>query len=118
MMTIIKKYKYFLLLLFVSISISSYFSFKNFHKKVLVDSANLKSFTPESIKEFDGIDLNKPVYIAYEGYVYDVSPGRDEFYNKDMPYHYLTGRDSTTELTIAGGGIIKNKYKIVGIYIK
>lgn len=79
---------------------------------------DLKSFTSESIKEFDGNNLNLPVYIAYEGYVYDVSSGREEFYNLDKQYHYLTGRDSTEDLNIAGGLIIKNKYKIIGKYIK
>lgn len=75
-------------------------------------------YNSQSIKEFDGTDLSKPVLIAYDGYVYDVSVGRDTFYNVGKDYHYLAGKDSTVELNIVGGNIIKTKYKIVGIYKK
>ena len=76
----------------------------------------LPTFTEDSIKQFDGTDENKPVYIAYEGYVYDVSTGRNDYYNDGRDYHYLAGKDSTTDLNIVGGSIIKKKYKIVGVY--
>lgn len=76
----------------------------------------LPTYTLDSIVEFDGTDQNKPVYIAYEGYVYDVSSGREDFYNVGKDYHYLAGKDSTSELNIVGGSIIKKKYKIVGTY--
>lgn len=76
----------------------------------------LPIFTEDSIRQFDGTDENKPVYIAYEGYVYDVSSGRNDFYNVGKDYHYLAGKDSTTDLNIVGGSIIKKKYKIVGVY--
>ena len=75
----------------------------------------LPIYTVNSIKEFDGTDQNKPVYIGYEGYVYDVSAGRDDYYDVGRDYHYLAGKDSTTELNIVGGSIIKKKYKIVGV---
>ena len=77
----------------------------------------LRQFTSDEIKPFDGTDENKPIYIAYNGLVYDVSAGR-EFYRLSGPYHYLAGRDSSIELNIAGGGIIKNKYPVVGQYVK
>lgn len=75
----------------------------------------LPIYTVNSIKEFDGTDQNKPVYIAYEGYVYDVSAGRNDYYDVGRDYHYLAGKDSTAELNIVGGSIIKKKYKIVGV---
>ena len=75
----------------------------------------LPIYTVNSIKEFDGTDQNKPVYIGYEGYVYDVSAGRNDYYDVGRDYHYLAGKDSTAELNIVGGSIIKKKYKIVGV---
>lgn len=75
------------------------------------------AFTVEELKQYDGTDENKPIYLAYNGDVYDVTPGKD-YYNSQGVYHYLAGRDSTTELNFAGGGIIKVKYKIVGHLIK
>lgn len=82
---------------------------------ITAKEVGLPIYTVNSIKEFDGTDQNKPVFIAYEGYVYDVSAGRDDFYNVGRDYHYLAGKDSTAELNIVGGSIIKKKYKIVGV---
>lgn len=78
---------------------------------------SLKGYTLESIKEFNGTDDNKPIYIAMNGLVYDVSAGR-EFYNSSGPYHYLAGKDSSTELNMVGGSIIKRKYPVIGKLIK
>ena len=78
------------------------------------DQTNLKSYTNEELALYNGSDENKPVLLGFEGYVYDVSPGRKDFYDKGQSYNYLVGRDSTKELRIVGGNIIKNKYKIVG----
>lgn len=113
-MTTIKKYKF--LILAIS-TLAAVYLYLNSSPNVDTNT-NLELFTSESIKAFDGTDLTKPVYIAYGGYVYDVSPGRDDFYNEGKSYHYLTGKDSTFELNIAGGAIIKSKYKVVGIYQK
>lgn len=77
----------------------------------------MKTFTLESIREFDGTDNNKPIYIAMNGLVYDVSAGR-EFYNTEGPYHYLAGKDSSTELNLVGGSIIKRKYPVIGKLIR
>jgi len=81
-------------------------------------ASGLPLYNQKTIQEFNGENLLKPVLIAYNGFVYDVSAGREEFYNIDRPYHYLAGKDSTKDLNIAGGAIIKRKYSIVGIYIK
>lgn len=76
-----------------------------------------KAYTTEELKQYEGTDENKPIYLAYNGDVYDVTLGK-EYYNSQGVYHYLAGRDCTAELNFAGGGIIKTKYKIVGHLIK
>ena len=109
MMTKLKKYKLRVMLLsliFMALSISIIFS----------KEPNLPTFNDSDLAQYDGVDLTKPVYIAYEGYVYDVSAGREEFYNQGKPYHYLAGKDSTSQLNIAGGGIIRAKYKVIAKY--
>lgn len=70
----------------------------------------------EKITKYDGSDPNLPVLLAMDGLVYDVSAGREDFYNPGQPYHFLAGRDSSYELHIAGGKIIKEKYPVVGVY--
>lgn len=75
-----------------------------------------KIFTAEDIKGFGGTVEDKPIYIALDGLVYDVSLGK-EFYNVSGPYHYLAGRDSSKELNIIGGSIIKKKYPVIGRFI-
>ena len=78
---------------------------------------NLKTYRSADIAEFNGTDDSKPIYIALNGLVYDVSTGR-EFYKSDGPYHYLAGRDSSKELNLVGGGIIKRKYPVIGRFIQ
>lgn len=84
-----------------------------FFKPKSVATENLKTFTTEELKKYNGTDINIPIYLAYNGDVYDVTKGR-EFYKVGGPYHDLAGKDSTKDLNIAGGGIIKVKYQIVG----
>lgn len=82
-------------------------------------SANIQElpvYTKEDLKRYNGENLDAPVYLALDGYVYDVSPGREDFYNPGKVYHYLTGRDSSIELHLAGAGIIRKKYQLVGKY--
>jgi predicted heme/steroid binding protein len=74
---------------------------------------SLKVLSLDYIKEFDGTDDQKPIYIGMNGLVYDASAGR-EFYKTDGPYHYLAGKDSSTELNLVGGSIIKRKYPVIG----
>lgn len=88
-----------------------------FFKSKSVPRDQLISFTAEKLMQYDGTDINLPIYMAYNGDVYDVSAGR-EFYKIGGPYHDLAGKDSTSELNIAGGGIIKIKYKIIGNLVK
>lgn len=79
--------------------------------------ANLPQFSSEQIKTFDGTDPSKPIYIALDGLVYDVTSGR-EYYQVGGSYHDLAGKDSSGLLHIFGGSIIKRKYKVIGILKK
>ncbi|MEI6690973.1 MAG: hypothetical protein WCL07_04495 [bacterium] len=74
----------------------------------------LPYFTLDQLAKYDGTDSNLPVLLGMNGYIYDVSPGRVDFYNPGQPYNYIVGKDSSTELNLVGGDIIKRKYKIVG----
>lgn len=73
----------------------------------------LKVYKESELKEFNGDDPKKPIYVGLDGLVYDITPG-SRFYDKNGPYHYLAGKDSTSILHVAGGDIIKKKYKVVG----
>lgn len=82
-------------------------------KRTVAVSSELPSMTIGELAAYDGSDLTKPVYLAMEGYIYDISSGRESFYNVGMPYHFLAGVDATAELRIAGGSIIAKKYPII-----
>jgi len=104
-------YKFIRLFLILVLVGNLFFLF--FFKPKSVPIAELKNFTVDELKKFDGTSDNLPIYMAYNSDVYDVSAGR-EFYKVGGPYHDLAGKDSTSDLNIAGGGIIKVKYKIIG----
>ncbi len=72
-----------------------------------------KIFTSEDLKKYDGSSSERPIYIAMNGLVYDVSAGK-EYYLVGGPYHYLAGKDSSKELNLFGGAIIKRKYPVIG----
>lgn len=79
-----------------------------------VENSSLPKMSALTLKEFDGSDNSKPIYIALNGKVYDVSEGR-KFYETGGTYHYLAGRDSSKELNIIGGAIIEKKYRVIAI---
>lgn len=81
-------------------------------KKTVIEKP-LKVISMEELKGYDGTYENRPIYLAYEGLIYNVTGGK-EYYKPGGVYHYLAGKDATTELDFAGGGIIKAKYKVVG----
>jgi predicted heme/steroid binding protein len=115
----IKKNKsiiYFLLVLLITLIVAIIYFAINYSinsKRVTDDaSMNLPTLSVESLKEFNGEDDSKPIYIGLNGKVYDVSAGR-EFYRSDGPYHYLAGKDSSVELNLFGPEIITKKYKPV-----
>ena len=73
-----------------------------------------KYFSNEDLSKYNGSDPKKPIYMGYEGKVYDVSAGAG-FYAAGKTYNYLTGRDATAELNEVGvGEIIVRKYPVVG----
>lgn len=76
-------------------------------------ASNLKKFSTAQLAKYNGVDPTLPIYIGLDGFVYDVTKGKD-FYKVGGPYHDLAGRDASSELHLVGGGIIKRKYPIVG----
>lgn len=103
----------------IIVIISLYFLYKYFFStKSQCSDLEVPVFNAEELSKYKGTKENNPIYLAFEGCVYDVTEGKDKFYGPDMEYNYLTGVDATSELHIAGGGIIKSKYKIVGKYRK
>lgn len=74
---------------------------------------NVPEFSVDQLAEFDGSNPEKPIYLGMDGLVYDVSEGR-KFYDINGAYHFLAGKDSSEDLKIAGGDIIKRKYPVVG----
>ena len=77
------------------------------------EQQNLKTFTLQELGNFNGTDPKLPIYLALDGYIYDVTKGK-EFYQLGAPYHDLAGKDSSRELHLFGGNIIKRKYPTIG----
>ncbi|CAD0111934.1 unnamed protein product [Aureobasidium uvarum] len=50
--------------------------------------------TDEELKAYDGSDSSKPVYIALNGTIYDVTAGR-QVYGPGGSYNFFAGRDAT-----------------------
>ncbi|MBI5817263.1 MAG: cytochrome B5 [Candidatus Yonathbacteria bacterium] len=76
----------------------------------------MSAYTALSLARYDGTNEKLPIYIALDGYVYDVTPGK-EFYIPGGAYHSIAGKDGSSELHSFGGNIIKEKYKIVGVFL-
>lgn len=75
----------------------------------------LPAYTTASLAQFNGEDPTLPIYIAFNGAVYDVTSGR-KFYGPNGTYHFLAGSDGTSLLKIMGGDIIKKKYPVIGTF--
>ncbi len=106
--------------MFITVLVFGYFVYKRNQSAVTdekiaaaLSDPSLQTFTESDLAVFDGTDPEKPIYIGLDGFVYDVSAGR-KFYEEGAGYHYLAGKDSSEDLAIAGGEIIKAKYPIVG----
>ena len=80
-----------------------------------VNTQNLPVFNATSLLQYDGTNEKLPVYVGLDGYVYDVTPG-EKFYVPGGIYHDVAGKDASNQLHIYGGDIIKEKYKVVGIF--
>lgn len=76
----------------------------------------LPVYTSESLAQFNGEDGKRPILLALDGLVYDVSPGAEDFYNPGESYHYLVGKDASVWLHLFGDTLIKKKYQVVGVY--
>lgn len=50
--------------------------------------------TDEELKAYDGSDPSKPIYLAINGTIYDVSNGRN-FYGPGGSYHFFAGADAS-----------------------
>ena len=75
----------------------------------------VRTYTEDTLREYDGQNMDLPIYIAFEGNVYDVTAGK-EFYQPGGKYHFLAGTDGTNLLKMFGGDLIKKKYPIIGTY--
>lgn len=76
----------------------------------------LPTYTKETLAAYDGTNPELPIYLAFDGDVYDVTAGR-KFYEPGGAYHFLAGTDGTVLLRTFGGDLIKEKYSVVGIYL-
>jgi predicted heme/steroid binding protein len=77
--------------------------------------ASLPTFTTATLATYDGSDPSLPIHIAFEGKVYDVTPGKS-YYEQGGSYDFLSGTDGTPLLKIIGGDLIKQKYKVIGSF--
>ncbi|MFZ2199664.1 MAG: cytochrome b5 domain-containing protein [Microgenomates group bacterium] len=93
-----------------------WFIYKQISNQLVVVNSDLPTIDSKELLKYDGNDPNVPIYLALDGYVYDVSPGRADFYGPGQSYHDIVGKDSSALLHIIGGDIVKRKYKIVGVY--
>jgi len=109
----VKKLIIILFAIFVVVFVLAYVYKRATYVSVHVVTDNtLITISLTELAQFDGTDDNKPIYIGMNGYVYDVSAGRD-YYKVGGAYHYLAGKDSSNELNLIGGDIIARKYKII-----
>jgi membrane-associated progesterone receptor component len=53
--------------------------------------------TLEQLKQFDGTDPSKPIYIAVRGRIFDVTTGKS-FYGPGGSYVVFSGKDATRAL--------------------
>jgi predicted heme/steroid binding protein/uncharacterized membrane protein len=63
----------------------------------------MQKFTPQSLSEFDGHDQDKPIYVAHEGKVYDVSGSKRWRDGLHMKRHQA-GHDLSAEISAAPHG--------------
>ena len=75
---------------------------------------NLPSFSRSELSRYNGTNPDEPIFIGLDGYVYDVTLGK-EYYITGGAYHDIAGTDASKDLHIFGGDIIKTKYPIVGV---
>lgn len=91
-----------------------------FDKQLIVKKIRVEGswpiYTQASLNGYNGDNPEKPVLLALDGWVYDISPGRATFYDPGKPYHFLAGTDASVPLHMFGGDLIRRKYRVVGQY--
>ncbi|GER32481.1 membrane-associated progesterone binding protein 2 [Striga asiatica] len=53
--------------------------------------------TPQQLKNYDGTDPSKPIYVAVRGQIYDVTAGKS-FYGPGGAYCVFAGKDASRAL--------------------
>ncbi|KAK9279056.1 hypothetical protein L1049_012731 [Liquidambar formosana] len=53
--------------------------------------------TPQQLKQFDGSDPSKPIYVAVKGRIFDVTAGKS-FYGPGGAYVMFAGKDASRAL--------------------
>ncbi|KAL3818438.1 hypothetical protein ACJIZ3_004343 [Penstemon smallii] len=53
--------------------------------------------TPQQLKQYDGSDSSKPIYVAIRGRIYDVTTGKS-FYGPGGSYCVFAGKDASRAL--------------------
>jgi len=56
----------------------------------------MKTFTAEELKEYDGSDPDKPLYIAFRGKVYDVTD--NPLFTDGMHFEHPAGGDLSDDI--------------------
>mgnify|MGYP001570474240 CR=1 FL=1 len=97
-------------------SIAYYFLFLHVSKPRTVPD-DLPKYAAAALARYNGENGNLPIYIALDGYVYDVTAGKS-FYVPGGTYHSIAGKDASRELHMFGGDVIKQKYPIVCMFVK
>ena len=100
----------------IAMIILDWFYLRKMNQRIPQLESNLPSFNQMELAKYNGDDTNLPIYLVLDGYVYDVSAGRANFYGPGEAYHDLVGKDSSTLLHIVEASIIQQKYSIVGVY--
>ncbi|OQS04299.1 hypothetical protein THRCLA_03449 [Thraustotheca clavata] len=70
------------------------------NEPIVPNIENLPIFTREQLKEYDGSDESKPIYLAVGGKVVDATLG-SKFYKKGATYSMFAGQACTRALTIS-----------------
>ncbi len=75
----------------------------------------MEKFNEERLREFDGSDPDKPVYIAYDGKVYDVTD--NPLFVDGVHYEHTAGMDLTEDMADAPHtDEVIGELKVVGEY--
>jgi membrane-associated progesterone receptor component len=84
----------FLVMIVSLILFASFYYYKRYKTQIVQDVKVDRELTLQQLKEFNGEDTSKPLYVGINGKVYDVSEER-EMYSKPSSYHVFTGTDAT-----------------------